>query len=964
MRNLTPLAAFAFALAACGEGDSLGGQRANATTPFGEIDFGSVFVGDTSNQTATIVSSGDGILRISDVLIAPASGTFIVEAVNETQVEPGQSAAIVVGFRPRAEGTFEANLEVHTNTVDDPILLIGLRGAAITVPLCVDNNPCTTDAFDAQSGACAFNPRNGDCDDGSACTTNGICVDEACLSEAVTCEDPGPCTVSHCNPSFGCVAATDPDACDDGNPCTADLCDPISGCSNTPVMDATPCAPFEGCDTLSLCVQGSCETMPVPDGLPCSDGDLCSVSDRCQAGECVGIRDEGEPAVVSQLDSFGTGANDAVLLPGGRAVFADRMAELQGVRLTVVEIDGGTMSPVGSTPMPQFNLLATADAIDDTHFVGAPLVNINTPANLQIFELTQAAGEWQVGIVGTLPFVWDRYQTTELGTAVADEYYFVCSDTSVEVFDISVVSAPTLFTSAPIAGSCLDIAVDAAAGVAYVVHDVGLATITIDATGASVSESHVGAEITRISVSGGRAALGLGMNSPPGRRVEMVDLADLNTVRQEIPISTFALLEDIELEGDDLLISTLEYFTTSLGPYTNAAIQLFDVSANAPVASWEPGIYGFQDVVEELEMVEGRVMLASPYTKLSARVLRVRDGSAGVLGWASGPAHGALHTLVVADEQLYSLSPDGARQISAADPAAPDYIAGAVFPTLGSFFSYGLPSAGSNHLVRPQALDASTSALSAGEAQPSNWVDFSAPNAPVVLGTSVSDREYSGMLSNGEHLFGFEYRHSSAEKRFVVYELSGQTPWFDQSLLPAATMTFTAPPDHPHVRGAADLDGGMYAAIMSGQSLWEATLVVVDVSNPLTPSLVATAPISGMPVGLGLGPTGTDVVLVYGNSTGRFSGHTLAHYAVTGGTLTLLGELPLTTAERVLAFDGQTAFIARPGTVTIVDVSVSPPVWVADVPIGRDPLSAVFISEYMYVAGRGGVSVVFPPCPP
>jgi hypothetical protein len=141
-----------------------------------------------------------------------------------------------------------------------------MNGICIPGPTigCNDNNPCTTDTCDPQTGChntgipgCCTS--DAQCADTNLCTINERCVNNTCVSDPVNCDDNNACTADSCIPSVGCVhvntglacddnnactindVCTDsacggfPINCDDGDLCTADSCDPASGCVHTPI---------------------------------------------------------------------------------------------------------------------------------------------------------------------------------------------------------------------------------------------------------------------------------------------------------------------------------------------------------------------------------------------------------------------------------------------------------------------------------------------------------------------------------------------------------------------------------------------------------------------------------------------------------------------------------------------------------------------------------------------------------
>ncbi|MGH7894523.1 MAG: PKD domain-containing protein, partial [Candidatus Binatia bacterium] len=119
---------------------------------------------------------------------------------------------------------------------------------------CDDQNPCTTDACTVQTG-CTHTPlANGiSCGDGNTCNGAETCQAGACASGTpLNCNDQNACTTDACDaqtgcthtPIQGCVGGTcgngvlDPgEMCDDGNTANGDCCS--STCTITPCSDLT-----------------------------------------------------------------------------------------------------------------------------------------------------------------------------------------------------------------------------------------------------------------------------------------------------------------------------------------------------------------------------------------------------------------------------------------------------------------------------------------------------------------------------------------------------------------------------------------------------------------------------------------------------------------------------------------------------------------------------------------------------
>ena len=157
---------------------------------------------------------------------------------------------------------------------------------------CDDNNPCTTDACDPETGKCSATALDGTgCDDGDKCTVGDSCESGKCSGgQATTCPDAGPCSEVTCNGATGKCSGkqrADGSGCTDGNACTeGDVCD--GGlCAGKPVNcdDANPCTK-DACDAQSgQCNVGGAATH-APDGTACDDGDKCTLSEACKSGVC------------------------------------------------------------------------------------------------------------------------------------------------------------------------------------------------------------------------------------------------------------------------------------------------------------------------------------------------------------------------------------------------------------------------------------------------------------------------------------------------------------------------------------------------------------------------------------------------------------------------------------------------------------------------------------------------------
>jgi len=174
---------------------------------------------------------------------------------------------------------------------------------------CDDDNYCTHDFCDWETGQCSHLNLAWQCDDENACTSPDLCIDGSCQGLPVDCSDFDPCTSDSCKEETGChhvsidnVPCNDGDACttgdicqggicvpvgtadcDDGQECTADNCNPDSGCTHQPLIDGTSC----NSDSGWVCAAGKCICLPECGGRDCGDDGCGGSCGQCDEGECL-----------------------------------------------------------------------------------------------------------------------------------------------------------------------------------------------------------------------------------------------------------------------------------------------------------------------------------------------------------------------------------------------------------------------------------------------------------------------------------------------------------------------------------------------------------------------------------------------------------------------------------------------------------------------------------------------------
>jgi hypothetical protein len=165
-----------------------------------------------------------------------------------------------------------------------------VHDSSVAGDLCDDGNPCTDNACDPVL-FCVFppSPAGGACDDFDPCTHAERCDGLGnCIGQSV-CDDHIPCTNDFADPGAACACFHEPldpgTTCSDNNACTTgEVCDGTSAANScnggSPVdcNDDNPCT-NDSCNTGTGCVHAS-------NTNACNDGNVCTVGDRCGGGEC------------------------------------------------------------------------------------------------------------------------------------------------------------------------------------------------------------------------------------------------------------------------------------------------------------------------------------------------------------------------------------------------------------------------------------------------------------------------------------------------------------------------------------------------------------------------------------------------------------------------------------------------------------------------------------------------------
>lgn len=88
---------------------------------------------------------------------------------------------------------------------------------------CDDGNPCTDDSCNPQLGCVHAGNSGGPCDDGDVCTPDDQCADGTCVGQGtLDCADQNECTDDSCDSQSGCRNVDNAVTCDDQSLCTVD----------------------------------------------------------------------------------------------------------------------------------------------------------------------------------------------------------------------------------------------------------------------------------------------------------------------------------------------------------------------------------------------------------------------------------------------------------------------------------------------------------------------------------------------------------------------------------------------------------------------------------------------------------------------------------------------------------------------------------------------------------------------
>lgn len=134
------------------------------------------------------------------------------------------------GFVEKECGNLVTDFDSMIGEIETLGELFMLSDSDYDIPYCDDGNPCTWDAYDLKTRECKHRAKASltPCDDGDPCTLDDKCINGKCVRETKVCNDNNPCTEDSCDPETGecrSVRLADGTPCDDGDPVTEnDVC--------------------------------------------------------------------------------------------------------------------------------------------------------------------------------------------------------------------------------------------------------------------------------------------------------------------------------------------------------------------------------------------------------------------------------------------------------------------------------------------------------------------------------------------------------------------------------------------------------------------------------------------------------------------------------------------------------------------------------------------------------------------
>ena len=248
----------------CQQGICVGGQTLTC-------DDGNPCTDDSCDQdvgcvhTPNIAPCDDG----NECTVGDQCGDGLCKAASMAQCDDDESCTFDT-CDPQA-GCVHTPQDVPCNdgdwcTVVDECVLGHCVGAGS--PDCEDGNLCTADSCVKAQG-CVHLPNVEPCDDGDECTTQDVCSNKQCTGgPPLLCEDNDDCTDDSCDPDSGCVNMVNTDFNSDELNCgeCGNICPEFTVCQGGDCV----LLPGQPCDVDGSCMSGFCRLDFDDDGMFCA----------------------------------------------------------------------------------------------------------------------------------------------------------------------------------------------------------------------------------------------------------------------------------------------------------------------------------------------------------------------------------------------------------------------------------------------------------------------------------------------------------------------------------------------------------------------------------------------------------------------------------------------------------------------------------------------------------------------
>lgn len=119
----------------------------------GETDFRRVAMHSTREVRVNLQNVGRSRLNILDIAVEDQDGAYIAKFDHEGphDVIPGGSCDAVIRFTPRRKGSFPAKFVIHTDSVQEPVLRVELKGEGVDARAIVQENRLDFGRIEVQS---------------------------------------------------------------------------------------------------------------------------------------------------------------------------------------------------------------------------------------------------------------------------------------------------------------------------------------------------------------------------------------------------------------------------------------------------------------------------------------------------------------------------------------------------------------------------------------------------------------------------------------------------------------------------------------------------------------------------------------------------------------------------------------------------------------------------------------------